>query len=89
MKPSLLVLTATITPPDNVPNLKRSNPTLRRNDYFEALKHYLELSDKVVDRIFIENSQSDLSDLQELAKQIGKRKRVEFISFYGLDYPAH
>jgi len=90
VKPVLLILTATITPHDNVPNLKRSNPVLRRNDYLEALRHYLELPDEVVDSIvFIENSQSDLSDLQELAAQIGKTKRVEFISFYGLDYPAH
>lgn len=90
MKPAILILTATITPPDNVPNLKRSDPLIRRKDYLEALRHYLTLPNEVVDRIvFIENSQSDLSDLKELAERLGNNKHVEFISFNGLDYPPH
>jgi len=90
MKPAILILTATITPPDNVPNLKRSDPLIRRKDYLEALRHYLTLPNEVVDRIvFIENSQSDLSDLKELAELLGNDKHVEFISFNGLDYPPH
>jgi hypothetical protein len=87
-KPALLVLTATITPPDGVPNLKRVAPSLRRRDYIDALRFYLSLPNEVVDRIvFLENSESDLSDLQELARIEGDGKRVEFISFQGLDYP--
>jgi len=86
--PSLLILTATISPPSGVPNLRRVNPSLRRLDYLEALSIYLRLPNEVADRIvFLENSGSDLSDLQELAKKEGQGKTVEFISFEGLDYP--
>lgn len=87
-KPALLVLTATITPPDGVPNLKRVAPSLRRLDYTDALRFYLSLPNGVLDRIvFLENSESDLSDLRELANSEGGGKCVEFISFQGLDYP--
>ena len=87
--PGMLVLTATITPPDGVPNLKRNDPVLRRKDYIDALRFYLEMPTHVIDRIvFIENSQSDLSDLRELVARESGGKTIEFVSFAGLDYPS-
>jgi len=86
--PAILVLTATVTPPVGVPNLKRTSPLLRWRDYIEALEFYLNLPTKLVDRIvFLENSGADLSDLRDLSERKGRGKRVEFISFQGLDYP--
>ena len=86
--PALIVLTATITPPEGVPNLKRSDPSLRRADYRDALRFYLSLPNSVLDRIvFLENSASDLTDLEVLAANEGHGKSVEFVSFSGLDYP--
>ena len=88
MKPAILIMTATLNPPDGVPNLKRVDHVLRRMDYMDALRFYLGLPDEVLDRIvFLENSAGDLSDLQQLAREEGKRKQVEFISFQGLDFP--
>ncbi len=87
-KAATLILTATITPPAGVPNLKRISPQQRRMDYLDALRFYLGLSSAVIGRIvFLENSGSDLADLQQLAGTQGKDKKVEFISFHGLDYP--
>ena len=86
--PALVALTATITPPEGVPNLKRSDPSLRRQDYRDALSFYLRIPNDVLDRIvFLENSGSDLSDLESLAMKDGRGKTVEFVSFAGLDYP--
>lgn len=89
MKPAILIMTATIIPPDGVPNLKRVDPVLRLNDYLDALHFYLGLPDDVLDRIvFLENSAADISELHKLVKSEGKRKKVEFISFNGLNFPS-
>jgi hypothetical protein len=83
-----LLLTATITPPPDAVKLARTDPTARLNDYLQALEFYLKLPDDSIDRIvFVENSTSDLSRLRALAYRY-PNKQVEFISFYGLDYPA-
>ena len=87
-KAATLILTATIAPPPGVPNLKRISPQQRRLDYLDALRFYLGLSSDVIGHIvFLENSGSDLADLQQLAETRGQGKEVEFISFHGLDYP--
>lgn len=87
MDPTLL-LTATITPPADVTDLVRVDPSLRMNDYLQTLTFYLELPDAVLRRIvFVENSLSDLAPLRELAAR-HPSKEVEFIAFAGLDYPG-
>jgi len=87
-KPAILVLTATITPPEGVPNLKRTDPKQRHEDYATALRFYLSLPTEVVNRIvFIENSENDLARLRQLADRLNNGKQVEFISFDGLNYP--
>ena len=86
---SLLLMTATIRPPQGVPALQRVDPAERLADYERALAFYLSLSSVTVDRVvFAENSGSDLGSLERIAQQAGGRKDVEFLSFEGLDYPV-
>jgi hypothetical protein len=84
-----LLLTATITPPAGVPGLRRTDPHQRLDDYCRALDFYCRLPQTSIHRIvFIENSETDLSPLREVARQAGALDRVIFISFNGLDHPA-
>ena len=85
---NILLLTATITPPAGVPLLHRANPHDRLQDYERALKFYLQLLNRSIDSIvFAENSNSDVSTLQNMVAQSGFTERVEFIVFDGLDHP--
>jgi len=87
---NILLLTATITPKSDVPNLKRADPYIRLQDYKAALKFYLAGINHEWDAIvFAENSNSDISELKELVEQHDLSKNVEFIVFDGLDYPPH
>ncbi len=87
---NILLLTATITPKSGVPNLKRTDPKIRLQDYKIALEFYLSGINKWCDAIvFAENSDSDVSELRELVKQSNFTDQVEFIVFNGLDYPSH
>ena len=87
--PHLLVLTATIQPPAGVIASHRNDPAERLKDYAEALKFYLSDRCRWIDRIvFIDNSAADLGMLERLAAQHAGAKQVEFVSFYGLDYPV-
>jgi len=87
---NILLLTATITPRAGVPNLKRTNPAERLQDYAKALSFYLGTLKQSTDGIiFAENSNSDLSSLRALVNELGMSDRVEFIQFDGLDYPNH
>jgi hypothetical protein len=53
------------------------------------LAFYLNLIGQGVDYIvFVDNSGSDISTLQDLVNRSGVSNRVELISFLGLDYPA-
>src|SRR4051812_36686201 len=86
MGPTLL-LTATITPPPGATYLARTDPGARLRDYLWAFDFYVNLPNKVIGRIvFVENSGGDLSELRRLAEQ-HPEKEIEFISFFGLDYP--
>jgi hypothetical protein len=81
-KPVVLLMTATITPPLNCPNLKRTNPSVRLNDYCNAFIFYLMQPIDLINRIiFVENSDTDLTPLRNLAVEISHEKSVEFISF--------
>ncbi len=86
---NVLLLTATVSPPSGVPQLKRVDPQQRLADYCLALSFYCRISPTVVDRIvFIENSEYDLTPLRAVAARAGAGDRVEFVSFNGLDHPA-
>ncbi len=74
-----MLLTATITPPANCPDLKRNNPNDRLSDYANALSFYLAV-DCITKIVFVENSDSDLTPLKNLAAQSTADKKVEFIS---------
>lgn len=88
-KPALLIMTATITPPAGAVDLHRVDPQLRLQDYLEALAFYLDPAVKFIDRIvFVENSGADLAPLKALCTP-NISKKVEFLSFFGLDYPSH
>ncbi len=87
-KKQILLLTATVTPPAGSRNLIRLDPRERLEDYCTAFDFYLTLLDRGVDRIiFAENSNSDITRLVRMAAGRGLSGRVEFLSFYGLDYP--
>jgi hypothetical protein len=87
-EPATVVMTATITPPQNAPALTRVDPRLRLEDYKQALRFYMAVPDHLVDRIlFIDNSNADLSDLQRIVDAEAHDKRVELISFEGNDHP--
>ena len=83
-----LLMTATIKPLVGIPELQRTDPLERMNDYMRALRFYCNVPETVIARIvFIENSESDLSPLHEVASSAKATHRVEFLSFNGLDYP--
>jgi hypothetical protein len=85
---NILLLTATITPKSGVPNLKRTDPSVRLQDYKKALEFYLSKINKCCDGIvFAENSDSDVSELKQLVEQHHLTDQVEFVGFSGLDYP--
>lgn len=87
---AVIVMTATITPSSGMVNLQRRDPEVRLQDYCDALEFYLKMPDEYVDRVlFLENSGSDLSKLETLAKTIEHNKQVEFISFVGEYDPKH
>jgi hypothetical protein len=88
MSRNVLLLTATISPLAGIPSLARTDPRLRLHDYERAFTFYTKLIGTCFDAIiFAENSKSDLSTLQSLVEKANFDK-IEFISFYGLDYPA-
>jgi hypothetical protein len=86
---NIVVMTATIAPKSNASNLARTDPDMRRCDYEQALRFYLqELADGAYDQlVFAENSDSDLGTLRALAADAGLQDKVAFLSIYGLDYP--
>jgi hypothetical protein len=86
---NILLLTATITPPAGVVALARTDPRVRLKDYEAALEFYAGLVGREVDEIvFAENSLSDVSSLQAIARRRGIEDRVEFVVVDGLDYPV-
>lgn len=82
-------MTATITPPQGVPYLKRVDPTQRLQDYLNSLEFYLSGLGKWYDSIvFVDNSNSDMQSLKALINKFDANESVELISFDGLDHPA-
>lgn len=85
----ILLMTSTITP-ENSPELARTDPTQRLLDYADALKFYLGLIGKHLHGIvFVENSDSDVSRLRQIATESGHADHVEFLCNYGqFRYPG-
>lgn len=87
-RPVSVVLTATINPPQNRHDIARSDPGLRLEDYKSALLFYLTLPDSLFQHIlFIDNSNSDISELEKLVDKVNHNKNVEIMSFDGNNHP--
>lgn len=84
---NILLITATLNPPANMPSLVRKDPSVRLHDYVSALRFYLSLLGVVIDRIiFAENSNANVDELEAVV--CGHESNVEFLSFDGMDHPA-
>jgi len=58
------------------------------NDYLSSLQFHLSLPSRLFNRlIFVDNSATDLSPLEELVTSTSHEKLVELISFSGNDHP--
>ena len=88
-RPTVLLMTATIRPPINCPDLERRDPDVRLQDYATALRFYLSVPADFINRIvFVENSDSDLGSLKQIASGSHAKTVVDFVSFPGgNDYP--
>lgn len=85
---NILIMTATITPPNGAPGLLRTDPALRLADYATAFTHYLKFLGSTIDRIvFAENSNSNVDALKRIVERAGKNNEVEFIVYDGMDHP--
>ena len=86
--PAVLVMSATITPPEGVGELARRDPGVRLADYCSALAFYLSTPSECIDRVvFVENSNSDVTPMEEVSASVPHDKQVEIISFNGNDHP--
>lgn len=65
------------------PEVKRSDPEERKQDYLTAFQHWMSLNCDA-DFVFCENSNADLSSFREVAKHLGK-STVRLVSFAGND----
>jgi hypothetical protein len=74
---AVLLLTATIAPPQGVPGLRHYDPEQRLGEYLAALDFYLGLRRNVRAVVFAENSESDLDPLRALAERKGAADRFE------------
>ena len=88
---NLMILTATIRPPDGASGLVRVDPETRMVDYLQAFDFYLDrLAAGTFDEIvFVDNSNSKerAARIGEAAHSRGLGERVEVVSYFGLDYP--
>ena len=87
----LLVLTACVDPRSAPMKVWRSDPALRLKDYQQALRFWLALPDRRIQRIvFIENNGYPLDVFREqAARENPLGREIEFISLNCNDYPAH
>lgn len=83
--PCCVFLTATIAPPQSA--VARHDPRLRLQDYLASLEFYLSLPSAIVDRIlFVDNSGSDITAVEEFVRKRVADKVVELMSFEGNDH---
>ena len=80
-------LTATLTPPPSA--VSRNDPNVRLQDYIASLEYYLSLPPSIVDRVlFVDNSGSDISTIENFVRSRIDDKTVELISFDGNNHPV-
>ncbi len=83
----MLLLTATIFPPNNVPDLVVLDPELRTFQYIQALKFYSARLGKVYQRIvFAENSGASL---EPISRVFGRNRLIELLSVEPISYPSN
>lgn len=87
---NLLIMSATIQPPEGAIGLVRNDPEVRMVDYLNAFGFYLDqLAVGTFDKIvFVDNSDSKdrAARVGALADSHNLGDRVEVVSFFGLDY---
>ncbi len=85
----ILLLTATVRPPEGAVGLARTDVDLRKQDYLDAMRFYLGEIERGTFRkvVLVDNSNTPLDFLQELVDARGAGDRVELIRYDGLDYP--
>jgi len=83
---NIVLLTATIKPNLNQHKLIVNDSNERLLEYIKAMKFYnLMLNLNVIDNVvFVDNSGYDLSNLSSMFCN----EKIEFLSFYDLDYPS-
>lgn len=86
MNKNILLLTSTIKPNPNQPQLKLTDPQERLGDYRKALNFYSNaIREGVIEGlVFVDNSGFDLKCLSDEFPS----KNIEWLSFFGLDYPS-
>lgn len=78
---TVLLITGCISPDSKTPQLVLTNSLMRRQQYIDSIKYYIEHAN-VDNIVYCDNSgANDEQELSELAKKRGKR--FEWISFYG------
>lgn len=81
----VVLMTACIAPKllaDGSAPVLRSDPDVRRRDYAEGLRFWLELKDsRFRGVVFADNSGASLASLRTLASSVGSDRPVEFLSF--------
>jgi hypothetical protein len=85
---NVVLLTATVTPPQGAAQLARTDPRVRLADYANALEFYLKHLKKgsISGLIFSDNSNSNIDVLHDMVEKYDVTNQVEFISYPGLDY---
>ena len=79
-----LLMTATLRPPGDAPELQRTDPALRIKDYLQAFDFYRSLLGTVHSRlVFADNSDSDCDLFREAARN---DPRITVLSFQANDH---
>lgn len=88
MPRNILLMTTTVTPLAGIPALARTDPAKRMQDYRASIAFYSDLLKDCFDGIiFAENSATDIAAIMADANVKHRLDLVEFLSFYGLDFP--
>lgn len=85
----VVVMTACIDPGSKHPELHRRDPTIRKQDYQEALHFWITHPDSRLHKIvFVENTGYPLQELEKEAEAVNSQgKEIEFISLQCNDCP--
>lgn len=76
-----IILTATVSPSNAMPGSANNDAETRRNEYLNALSHYLSQPDEVIQSVVIlENSGASAAPFQALYEASGSGKSFAFIN---------